>query len=76
MRCGLCVEACPPEGVLSSGRILDVTRRDGTAFWSWYHLQVDDNLCMRCGNCCVSCPVNREIDRSLQGRGGHPQATR
>jgi len=68
IRCGLCVEACP-EGVLSSGRILDVTRRDGTAFWSWYHLQVDDSLCMRCGNCCVSCPVNREIDPQLGATG-------
>src|SRR5690606_39400952 len=33
IRCGLCVEACP-EGVLTSGRILDVTRHDGTAFRS------------------------------------------
>ncbi|WP_292366592.1 MULTISPECIES: 4Fe-4S binding protein [unclassified Methanoculleus] len=68
IRCGLCVEACP-EGVLSSGRILDVTRRDKTAFSSWYRLQVDDTLCMRCGNCCVSCPVNREIDPQLAGTG-------
>ncbi|MCK9299069.1 MAG: 4Fe-4S dicluster domain-containing protein [Methanoculleus sp.] len=68
IRCGLCVEACP-EGVLSSGRILDVTERDRTAFASWYHLEVDDNLCMRCGNCCVSCPVNRQIDPQLAGTG-------
>jgi len=68
IRCGLCVEACP-EGVLSSGRILDVTRRDKTAFSSWYHLEVDDALCMRCGNCCVSCPVNRQIDPQLAGTG-------
>ena len=68
IRCGLCVEACP-EGVLTSGRILDVTSRDKTAFSSWYRLEVDDNLCMRCGNCCVSCPVNREIDPQLAGTG-------
>jgi len=68
IRCGLCVEACP-EGVLSSGRILDVTRRDKTAFSSWYHLEVDDALCMQCGNCCVSCPVNRQIDPQLAGTG-------
>ncbi|KUK61587.1 MAG: Formylmethanofuran dehydrogenase, subunit G [Methanoculleus marisnigri] len=68
IRCGLCVEACP-EGVLTSGRILEVTRRDGTAFSSWYRLEVDDNLCMRCGNCCVSCPVNRQVDPQLAGTG-------
>jgi len=58
-----------PEGVLTSGRILEVTRRDGTAFSSWYRLEVDDNLCMRCGNCCVSCPVNRQVDPQLAGTG-------
>ena len=68
IRCGLCVEACP-EGVLTSGRILDVTRRDKTAFSSWYRLEVEDALCMRCGNCCVSCPVNRQVDPQLAGTG-------
>jgi formate hydrogenlyase subunit 6/NADH:ubiquinone oxidoreductase subunit I len=68
IRCGLCVEACT-EGVLTSGRILDVTRRDGTALRSWYHLEVDDALCMRCGNCCVSCPINKQEDPQLGATG-------
>ena len=68
IRCGLCVEACP-EDVLTSGRILDVTRHDGTALRSWYRLQVDDTLCMRCGNCCVSCPINKQVDPQLAGTG-------
>lgn len=68
IRCGLCVEACP-EGVLSSGRVMEVAGRDATAFWHSYHLEVDESLCMRCGNCCVACPINRQIDQRLAGTG-------
>ncbi|HOB18039.1 MAG TPA: 4Fe-4S dicluster domain-containing protein [Candidatus Methanoculleus thermohydrogenotrophicum] len=68
IRCGLCVEACP-EDVLTSGRVLDVTRHDRTAFRSWYHLEVDNTLCMRCGNCCVSCPINKQEDPQLGATG-------
>jgi energy-converting hydrogenase A subunit P len=68
IRCGLCVEACP-EGVLWSGRVLDMQRHDNTSLCSWYRLQIDDALCMRCGNCCVSCPVNKKEDPQLASTG-------
>jgi ferredoxin len=69
IRCGLCVEACP-EGVLSSGRILERQKADYTTYTAEYHIRVDPAKCMRCGNCCVACPVNKEKDPSIAS-GGH-----
>ncbi|MBT8507363.1 4Fe-4S ferredoxin [Methanomicrobiaceae archaeon CYW5] len=68
IRCGLCVEACP-ENVLTSGRILDVQKRDQTMYASTFHVIIDPALCKRCGNCSVACPVNKEIDPYLAGTG-------
>ncbi|KUG21088.1 MAG: 4Fe-4S binding protein [Methanomicrobiaceae archaeon] len=59
IRCGLCVEACP-EDVLQSGRVLEAQHRDRTGFRATFHLSIDREICMRCGNCCISCPVGRE----------------
>lgn len=33
------------------------------------HLEVDNTLCMRCGNCCVSCPINKQEDPQLGATG-------
>jgi len=68
IRCGLCVEACP-EDVLWSGKVLDSQHRDGTAFRSKYYLNIDQSLCMKCGNCCISCPVNKKLDPTLGSSG-------
>lgn len=69
IRCGLCVEVCT-EDVLSSGRILEVRRRDRSGFRTRFHIHVDPERCMKCGNCVVSCPVNKEIDPEI-AYGGH-----
>ena len=66
IRCGLCVEVCP-EGVLMSGRVLESQFYDNTAFTSTFQLEVDHTLCMRCGNCSIACPVNKEVDPALGG---------
>ena len=67
-RCGYCVEICP-EWVLQSGDLLNRRREQGLVFTHEYVVQVDMGLCMGCGNCCTSCPVNREIDPYM-GAGG------
>lgn len=68
IRCGLCVEACPA-GVLTSGRILEAKFYQNLAFYSVFHLSVDDEKCMRCGNCSVACPINKEADPVLSATG-------
>ncbi|MDO9538944.1 MAG: 4Fe-4S binding protein [Methanocalculus sp.] len=68
IRCGLCIEACP-EDVLASGRILAYKRREELTLKGTYHISIDQKKCMGCGNCSVSCPVNREIDPSLRSSG-------
>jgi len=68
IRCGLCIEACP-EDVLESGRILDYKHTEHLTLAGEYHISIDEKKCMGCGNCSVSCPVNREIDPSLRSSG-------
>ncbi|HJK40553.1 MAG TPA: 4Fe-4S dicluster domain-containing protein, partial [Methanocorpusculum sp.] len=67
-RCGYCVEICPEE-VLTSGNLLTKRREQNLAFTHEFEVLVDQKLCMGCGNCCTSCPVNREIDPDM-GAGG------
>lgn len=67
-RCGYCVLACPEE-VLTSGDLLTRKNEQGLVFTHEYIVQVDPILCMGCGNCSTSCPVNREIDPYM-GAGG------
>ncbi|MDH7592833.1 MAG: 4Fe-4S binding protein [Methanomicrobiales archaeon] len=69
IRCGLCVEACP-EGVLTSGFVLERHAEQKTSIRAEYHIQIDHERCMRCGNCCVACPVNKEVDPQM-GAGGY-----
>lgn len=69
IRCGLCVEICP-DYVLDTAYVRRNTGRDGTFFQFTYHLHVDTTRCMGCGNCSVSCPVNKEIDPEL-GHSGY-----
>jgi energy-converting hydrogenase A subunit P len=68
IRCGLCVEVCP-EGVLLSGRILESKFYDNTGYSHEFHISIDRTLCMKCGNCSVACPVNKEEDPQLAGTG-------
>jgi energy-converting hydrogenase A subunit P len=69
IRCGLCVEACP-NGVLTSGRILESMFYDNTRLSFSFRIDVDPDLCMGCGNCAVACPVNKVIDVQMS-YGGH-----
>jgi energy-converting hydrogenase A subunit P len=69
IRCGLCVEACP-NGVLSSGRVLESMFYDNTRLVFTFRIDVDHDRCMGCGNCAVACPVNKVIDAEM-GHGGH-----
>ncbi len=69
IRCGLCVEACP-NGVLTSGRILESMFYDNTRLSFSFRIDVDPDLCMGCGNCAVACPVNKVIDAQMS-HGGH-----
>ncbi|NYT06874.1 MAG: 4Fe-4S dicluster domain-containing protein [Methanomicrobiales archaeon] len=68
IRCGLCVEACP-NGVLSSGRILETMFYDNTALSFSFRIDVDTERCMGCGNCAVACPVNKLIDSQMSFGG-------
>ncbi len=68
IRCGLCTEVCE-EGVLLSGRVLDSNFYDNTTYLCEYHISIDPVLCMRCGNCSVACPINKEIDPTLAFSG-------
>jgi energy-converting hydrogenase A subunit P len=67
-RCGCCVEVCP-EQVLASGDLLRIRNAQGLSYVHAYIVQVNPLLCMGCGNCCTSCPVNRETDPDM-GAGG------
>jgi energy-converting hydrogenase A subunit P len=69
IRCGLCVEACP-NGVLTSGRVLESMFYDNTLLSFTFRIDVDTDLCMGCGNCAVACPVNKVIDAQMS-HGGH-----
>jgi energy-converting hydrogenase A subunit P len=69
IRCGLCVEACP-NGVLTSGRVLESMFYDNTRLVFTFQIDVDHDRCMGCGNCAVACPVNKVIDAEM-GHGGH-----
>ncbi|MDI9633551.1 MAG: 4Fe-4S binding protein [Methanolinea sp.] len=69
IRCGLCVEACP-NGVLSSGRILESVALARTGLSFSFRIDVDLARCMGCGNCAVSCPVNKLVDAQM-AHGGH-----
>ena len=69
IRCGLCVEACP-NGVLTSGRILETMEREGTSLLFSFRIAIDKELCTGCGNCCTACPVNKQADAQM-GAGGH-----
>jgi formate hydrogenlyase subunit 6/NADH:ubiquinone oxidoreductase subunit I len=69
IRCGLCVEACP-NGVLTSGRILQTLQEQGTLLTVSFRIAIDPDLCTGCGNCATACPVNKQIDAQL-GAGGH-----
>jgi energy-converting hydrogenase A subunit P len=69
IRCGLCVEACP-NGVLTSGRVLESMFYDNTRLSFTFRIDVDTDLCMGCGNCAVACPVNKVIDAQMS-HGGH-----
>ena len=64
IRTGLCVEACP-DGVLTSGDILERNEAEKTYFLATYHLNVDHARCMKCGNCAVACPINKVVDPRL-----------
>lgn len=68
IRCGLCVEICP-ELVLDCGRVHTMNTRDATYMQFTFHIQINPVICMGCGNCSVSCPVNKEIDPSLAAKG-------
>jgi energy-converting hydrogenase A subunit P len=68
IRCGLCVEACP-NGVLTSGRILETMFYDNTALSFSFRIDVDTERCMGCGNCAVACPVNKLIDAQMSFGG-------
>lgn len=68
IRCGLCVEACP-NGVLSSGRILESMFYDNTRLSFSFRIDVDTDRCMGCGNCAVACPVNKLIDAQMAHGG-------
>jgi energy-converting hydrogenase A subunit P len=68
IRCGLCVESCP-EGVLLSGRVLESQFSDRTGYRYTFHISIDPKLCMRCGNCSIACPVNKEADPQLGATG-------
>jgi formate hydrogenlyase subunit 6/NADH:ubiquinone oxidoreductase subunit I len=68
IRCGLCVEACP-NGVLTSGRILETMFFDNTALSFSFRIDVDTERCMGCGNCAVACPVNKLIDPQMSHGG-------
>lgn len=68
IRCGLCVEACP-NGVLTSGRILESMFYDNTRLSFSFQIDVDLDRCMGCGNCSVACPVNKLIDAQMAHGG-------
>lgn len=68
IRCGYCVEACP-EGVLSSGDLLETRKAQGISFTHEYKILVDTYKCMGCGNCTTACPSNREIEPSIAAGG-------
>ena len=68
IRCGLCVEACP-NGVLTSGRVLESIFYDNTRLSFSFRIDVNTERCMGCGNCAVACPVNKLIDAQMSHGG-------